>query len=194
MVKVPDTYRPVLGSITRGRDWNFTSVFNPNEYAQIKGWDGPGYWTPRQAREFEAWDGHFSGTMHGPFAADDFAGGIEQLPGGTELEMHGGTARGRSLTVESPYVAYYGQTATEEVIRRSRELAAKNLALRERQLRLNEAWSLTADQLKGTVTAVPQTSATKPDELWNIKSTQNPTEYALLKRWDIDAEIGRAHV
>ena len=99
MVKVPDTYRPVLGGITEGRNWNFTSVFNPSEFAQIKGWDSPDYWTPSQAREFEAWDGHFSGTMHGPFAADDFAGGIGELPGSTELEMYGGTARGRSLTV-----------------------------------------------------------------------------------------------
>ena len=29
-------------------------------------------------------------------------------------------------------------------------------------------------------------SETKPVELWDFKSTHDPTEYALLKRWDID--------
>ena len=230
-------YETTLGQITRGGSWDFDSPYNPTDFAQINGWGSPDNWTPNQIKQFEAWDGHYSGTMHGPFVADDFEFGL-QVPGVTELEIDPvtglstfETTRGRSATVEGPTVTTYGQTRTEALLARGKELAAKQLAIRKRILKANEAWGLTAEQLKGhtptdteallargrelaakrlaltekslelnkvwslnteqlagSATIVSNPAVTKPVEVWNLKSTNNPTEYALLKNWSIDPQ------
>ena len=79
-------YDTTLGQITRGGTWDFDSPYNPIDFAQINAWGSPDNWTANQIKQFEAWDGHYSGTMHGPFIADDFEFGL-QVPGVTELEI-----------------------------------------------------------------------------------------------------------
>ena len=108
---------------------------------------------------------------------------------GTEDPMF---AEDRALRVKQTELgerlrALQGELGTGNVSATAEEMFAEDRALRLKQTELGERLhDLYGTPVLTEVAEVPHTSITKPVEMWNFKSIQNPAEYAMLKGWEAD--------